>query len=198
VRSRFGRLGGIYLTLANEPQSITAWARGSVGERLLGEALEALHDEERLMILHDRRIPGTKANIDHVAITRSGEIWAIDAKNYKGRVRRVDKGGWFTVDERLYVGTQDRTKLLRAMGAQTGAIAAALGQATIEEFDLQLKAALCFVEAEWSLFAKPFSIGNVWVGWRNALCARLLRPGELSPEHLRLLARRAADALPAA
>ena len=38
-----------------------------------------------------------RANIDHIAICRSG-VWAIDAKNYAGRVQRIDKGGWFSTD----------------------------------------------------------------------------------------------------
>jgi hypothetical protein len=66
-----------------------------------------MHDEERVFVLHDRRIPRTRANIDHIAVTRSGAVWAIDAKNYRGKVQRVDKGGWFATDERLYVGSRD-------------------------------------------------------------------------------------------
>src|SRR4051794_33966177 len=36
ARERFGRLGAVYLALTNDPQSTTAWAQGSRGERLLG------------------------------------------------------------------------------------------------------------------------------------------------------------------
>jgi len=62
-------------------------------------------------VLHDRRIPGTRANIDHIAIAPSG-LWAIDAKHYKGRVEHVDKGGWFLTDWRLLVGGRDKTGLV--------------------------------------------------------------------------------------
>ena len=48
-----------------------------------------MHDSTRscrsIAVLHDRRIPGSKANIDHIAITAAG-IWVIDAKRYKGDV----------------------------------------------------------------------------------------------------------------
>ena len=57
ARDKLGRLGGIYLTLSSDPQSQVAWARGSAGEKLLGEALERMHDEKRVVVLHDRRIP---------------------------------------------------------------------------------------------------------------------------------------------
>jgi hypothetical protein len=66
---------------------------GQPGERLLGEHLEKIRDDRVVIALHDRRIPGTRANIDHIAVTRSGAIWAIDAKNHGGKIQKVDKGG---------------------------------------------------------------------------------------------------------
>jgi len=40
--------------------------------------------------LHDRRVPGTKANIDHVAVG-AGAVWVIDAKRYQGLVEHRDR-----------------------------------------------------------------------------------------------------------
>jgi hypothetical protein len=93
ARERYGRLSGIYLALTDDPQPTKAWDVGSWGERALGRYLETLHNGESIVVLHDRRIPGTRANIDHLAVTASG-IHAIDAKNYTGKVQRVDKGAW--------------------------------------------------------------------------------------------------------
>ena len=198
VRDRYGRLGGIYLALTDEPQSTVAWAQGSRGEGLLGGLLEKIHDERTVIVLHDRRIPGTRANIDHIAVTQSGAIWAIDAKNYTGKVQKIDKGGWFSSDLRLYVGRRDCTKLVSGMANQLAAIRTALGEPLMQEFGVQPRAALCFVNGEWSLFAKPFALDEVWIGWPKALGERLRGSGELAPEHLMTLARRVADALPAA
>jgi hypothetical protein len=197
VRERFGRLSGLYLTFSADPQSTQAWAIGNNGEVALGRFLASLDDDSSVIVLHDRRIPGSRANIDHIAVTRNG-IHAIDAKHYKGQVRAIDRGGWFSTDRRLYVGRRDCTRLARGMGKQVGAIRAALGEPLAEEFDLSVKPALCFVDAEWSLFAKPFAIENVWVGWPKALAARLQVEGTLSPEHVRLIAERVAAALPPA
>jgi predicted RNA-binding protein YlqC (UPF0109 family) len=191
------RLGGVYLALSNEPQSTRAWGIGSKGEQLLGGYLESLHDESRVIVLHDRRIPGSRANIDHIAISRNG-IYAIDAKNYEGKVQKIDRGGWFSTDERLYVGRRDCTKLVGKMGSQVDAIRSALGDALVREFEVDLKAALCFVDAERSLFAKPFNIGGVWIGWAKALGERLLADGSLEGEQLMTLARRVTTALPPA
>ncbi len=198
AREKLGRFSGLYLALSSDPQSTVAWAQGSRGERLLGEYLEKIQDDRVVIALHDRRIPGTRANIDHIAVTRSGAIWAIDAKNYSGKVQKVDKGGWFSTDLRLYVGRRDCTKLVHGMAKQVDAIRAALGDAILSEFSISVRAALCFVDAEWSLFAKPFDLGGVWIGWPKALDGHLCAEGGLAPEHLATLASHVADALPPA
>lgn len=41
------------------------------------------------MILHDRKIPGTVANIDHIVIGPTG-VWVVETKNYGGKVRVRD------------------------------------------------------------------------------------------------------------
>jgi hypothetical protein len=84
------------------------------------------------------------------------------------------------------------------MAKQVEAIRVALGQPLIEEFGVKARAALCFVDAEWSLFSKPFALEEVWIGWPKALGVRLRTDGELAPEHLRTLAQRVAAALPPA
>ncbi len=68
----------------------------------------------------------------------------------------------------------------------------------VQEFGVNVKAALCFVDAEWSLFAKPLTLDGVWVGWAKALGERLLAEGPLEGPHLITLARRVATALPPA
>jgi hypothetical protein len=84
------------------------------------------------------------------------------------------------------------------MAKQVDAIRAALGEAAIREFSVDVRAALCFVNAEWSLFAKPFELGGVWIGWPKALGARLLVEGGLAPGQLATLVSGVADALPPA
>lgn len=198
AKAKLGRrLGGAYLALSEEPQSTRAWSVGSKGERLLGEYLESIHNESRVIVLHDRRIPGSRANIDHIAVCRSG-IYAIDAKNYEGSVQRIDKGAWLSTDLRLYVGRRDCTKLVSGTGEQVEAIRSALGEALIQEFAIRVKAALCFVDAEWSLFAKPFTLNGVWIGWAKALGERLRADGPVQSDDLLSIAHRVAAKLPIA
>lgn len=83
LREKWGRLGGLAVALSDERQPTKSWDRGAIGEERLGARLNALAGDG-LAVLHDRRIPGSKANIDQIVITPGG-IWVIDAKRYKGR-----------------------------------------------------------------------------------------------------------------
>lgn len=77
--------------------------KGAVGEERVAQILqERLGDSA--VLLHDRKVPGTRGNIDHIAIAACSGVWIIDAKRYKGKVEKRDKGGWFSSDLRLYVG----------------------------------------------------------------------------------------------
>lgn len=57
---------------------------------------------EGVIALHDRRVPGTKGNIDHLAVGPGG-VYIVDAKRYEGKVERRDVGSFFRPDARLYV-----------------------------------------------------------------------------------------------
>jgi hypothetical protein len=113
VRSAHPKLGGFILALSDEPQSTKAWDKGANGERALGASLDLLR-AHGLGVLHDRRIPGSSANIDHIVIGPAG-VFVIDAKRYSGKVERRDKGFLFRTDWRLYVGGRDQSKLVKGM-----------------------------------------------------------------------------------
>jgi hypothetical protein len=186
-----GRIGKIAKALSDDPQSTRAWKDGAVGEERVAAVLhERLGDSA--VLLHDRKVPGTRGNLDHIAVASSG-VWIIDAKRYKGKVEKRDKGGWFKSDIRLYVGGRDRTKLIEAMGWQHDAVFAVLA---LE--DVPVHCALTFVGAEWPLFfAKPLHLGDVWVSWPAALADLVAKPGPLEPDDVERVARLLAATLPA-
>ena len=96
----------------HETRNTKVWAQGAEGEERLGAVLDAT---EGIVALHDRRIPKSKANIDHLVVGPSG-VFVVDAKNYSGIVERRHVGGWFRPDERLYVGGRDRPPRVIALG----------------------------------------------------------------------------------
>lgn len=177
VRARHPRIGGFLLAVTDEPQDIRNWDKGAVGEEKLAAGLDGLAGDG-VIALHDRRRPGTTANIDHIAVTPAG-VWVIDAKRYRGQVAKKDVGGWLRQDVRLFVGRRDCSKLVDAMPKQVDAVRKALGD---DLADVPVQPMLCFVDAEWQWFAKPFELGGVLVSWPRAARERLVRPGPLPPD----------------
>jgi hypothetical protein len=175
--------------LSDDPQSIRAWAKGSEGERRLAERLQR-EVGDRAVLLHDRKVPRTRGNIDHVVIAASG-VWVIDTKAYDGRVEQRDVGGMFKSDRRLFVRGRDRTKLAESLGWQIAAVRVALGA-----LETPISAVLCFVEADWKLFAKPFQLSGAWVTWPSKLVEMIAAPGPLNSDQVQAIARCIADALP--
>ena len=191
IDADWGPLAGVAKRLSTEPQSTAAWAKGADGERRLARHLAAALGN-RAVLLHDRKVPGTRGNIDHIAVAASG-VWVIDAKNYKGRVERRDVGGWFTRDERLYVGNRDRTKAVAGLGWQIDAVRTALDGAAVP-----ITGVVCLIENEWKLFAKPFRINGVWVTWGKKLSEMIAAPGKLNPAQVTGIAGHLATSLPPA
>jgi hypothetical protein len=62
-----------------------AWRRGAVGERRTARLLGPL-ERHGWAILHDLAVPGSRANIDHLAIGPGG-VFVIDSKQYRGRLQ---------------------------------------------------------------------------------------------------------------
>ena len=189
IAQKWGRLAGVVRFLSDDPQSTLAWAKGSAGERRLAAHLQAALGD-RAELLHDRKVPGTRANIDHLAIAASG-VWVIDAKNYAGMVEHRDVGKWITSDLRIYVGGRDRTKMADDMGWQVDAVRSALDGAVVP-----VHAAVCFIEAEWKLFAQPFQHEGVWVTWAKKLAEMIAQPGPLSTAEVTRVAGRLGTLLP--
>jgi hypothetical protein len=173
IRERHKRLGGVILALSSDPQSTTAWGDGASGEETVGRHLDALR-AEGMAVLHDRRIPGAKANIDHIVISPAG-VFVVDPKNYRGKVEQRDVGGFFRTDLRLYVGGRDKTKLVKGMDRQVAAVRAVLSQ-NQKWSDVPVMPVLFFISPEnWSLLNfRPLRFGETYVLWGRAL-GKLLR-----------------------
>lgn len=194
VRDRFGRrLGGVILALTDEPQSTRAWARGSQGEQALAEALTELDD---VRVLHDRRVQGTRGNIDHLVIAAAG-VFVVDAKLYEGTIRVRDVGGLFRRDERLFVGRRDCSNLADNMGWQVEAVQLVLGSQGIDPMP-PITPVLCFVKGDWPLLSPPSSFrGGVRLEGTRSITRLLANQRVLDPAAIDRLTRVLAAALPA-
>ena len=146
------------------------------------------------MVLHDRKVPGTRGNIDHLVVAPSG-VWVIDAKNYSGKVEQRDVGSRFSTDRRLYVDGRDRTKLVEGLSWQVEAVRAALGPSGFNE--VPVHASLCFTNSEWGLFARPIQMNGVLIACASSLIEAVRQPGPLDAAAIELLALHLSSQLPA-
>jgi hypothetical protein len=118
IRDAHPRMGGLILALSDDPQSTKAWATGAQGEKRQGRLLDGLVGDG-VHVLHDRRIPPTKANIDHIVVCPSG-VFVIDAKKYQGQrpSLRIEVGWIRARTETLMVGSRNRTNLVDGVHKQ--------------------------------------------------------------------------------
>lgn len=165
IRSKHPKIGGLILAISDDPQTTTAWSSGATGEAALGARLDK-HASETIAAMHDRRIPGAKANIDHIVVTAGG-VLVVDAKRYvdKRPELRVEGGILRPRVEKLMVGGRDRTKLVDGVLGQVERVRAVLGDESIE-----VSGVLCFIDADWPLIGSFFSTRGV----------RVLSPRKLS------------------
>lgn len=192
VRTKHPKLGGLILALGDDPQSTKAWDVGALGEELLGNRLNEIASES-LRVLHDRRIPGTRANVDHLAVTPTG-VYVIDAKKYKGRPQLRAEGGILRPArvEKLLVGTRDCTKVVDGVLKQVDLARSIVGD------DVPLHGVLCFVEADWPLLGGSFTTRGVETMWPKKLYPKLMAAGPLSSDTIGDLHRQLASSLPPA
>ncbi|WP_322920640.1 nuclease-related domain-containing protein [Nocardioides renjunii] len=191
IREKHPRLGGLIHAFSDEPQSTKAWDSGALGEERLGSRLNELASDT-LRVLHDRTIPGTRANIDHLAVTPTG-VFVIDAKKYAGRPHLKVEGGLLRPRvEKLMVGSRNCTKLVDGMLRQIDVVRGMLGD------DVAVQGVLCFVEADWPLLGGSFTTRGVEVMWPKKLYP-LLRAGDAADvDGVEPVYRRLASALPPA
>lgn len=175
TRTRHPKLGGLILALSDDPQSTKAWDTGALGEERLGNRLNELASDS-LRVLHDRRIPGSRANIDHIAVTPTG-VYVVDAKKYKGRPQLKVEGGLLRPRiEKLLVGSRDCTKLVDGVLKQVDVVRGIVGA------ELPIHGVLCFVEADWPLIGGSFRTRGVEVLWPKRLYQQLKADGPLLSE----------------
>jgi hypothetical protein len=188
-------LGRIRQGLFPETDAGVEWEKGAVGEEQLAASMNTLVEDGTIAALHDRRIPRSTANIDHLVVAASG-IWVIDAKRYKGRISKDVRGGFFSSRAVVTVNGRDRTKLVEGVEKQIGVVQSALTESGIDA--VPVHGALCFVDGDWGLRFRPFTVDGVLITWPKALRDHLRASGALDADQRGQLIDALAVALPPA
>ncbi len=180
VQAAHPKIGKFLLAVFDDPQSTRAWSVGAVGEQQLGGMLAGVAGPT-LRVLHDRRIPRSTANIDHLVVCSSG-VYVVDAKRYQDRrpELRVEGGIIRPRQELLIVGGRDRTKLVEGMQKQLSLVQTALA----DQPDIPVRGVLCFVDADWPLIGGSFTVDGVLVTWPKKLKAMLTGAGPLESDRI--------------
>lgn len=153
-----------------------AWRKGASGERKVGRLLDAW-SREGVHALHDRLMPGSKGNIDHLAVTEFG-VFTVDSKRYAGRLQLRSRGS------ELWIDGRNRSTLLEQARRQAESVQSVLGAAGYRE--VPVVPVLCFVDTRLPLLFPPRQARGVVLSTPKTLRKRLvpraeavLQPGDV-------------------
>lgn len=183
-------IGGLLLALRGTPKHESAFHQGDLGEKAIAAYLEKHTARGPAIILHNRRMPGGRGDIDHLAIAPMG-VFVIDAKNVKGKVRVTNP---LFGTAKLLIAGRNRTKFIDGLDRQVHTVRDAL--AASGHSDVPVQGVLCFTTADLPFFGTKMR-GHLLIH-RRALTKRLNRKGPLQPATIDALARTLATTLPSA
>jgi hypothetical protein len=175
--------------------SARPWVERAGGDRRARSRLQ-FEEAEGVIVLNDRRVPGSRTFIKLIAVSSSG-VYVIDAKNYKGLVHTKRPGtiGNLGPDE-LHVGRRDCTGSVEQVSRQMEAVRATLDTAPWGR-QVPVHGMLCLTRAEWG-FASAIEISDVWVGWPRLMSARVQTPGVMDSPTVQEVSVMIAEHLPTA
>lgn len=155
------------------------WATGARGEQRLAQAVAG--GCPGALMLHDRRMPASRANIDHIAVAVSG-VYVVDAKCYRGTIKVVSP---IFGPPRLMIAGRNRTKLIGGLDKQVAVVKAMLSEIAP---DVPVHGCLCFLKPEGPgadgglPLLRRLSIGGYPLYSQRRLIKRLNSAGALSEE----------------
>jgi hypothetical protein len=100
------------------------WQRGARGERRTAHLLDRL-TREGFVVFHDLAVPGSRANVDHLAIGPTG-LFVIDSKQWTGSVHQSADGPvWhnhYPLDRTLETVRWEAQQVSRVLGSRAAAL----------------------------------------------------------------------------
>jgi Nuclease-related domain len=100
------------------------WQRGARGERRTAHLLDRL-TREGFVVFHDLAVPGSRANVDHLAIGPTG-LFVIDSKQWTGSVHQSADGlvwhNHYPLDRTLETVRWEAQQVSRVLGSRAAAL----------------------------------------------------------------------------
>lgn len=186
-RSALGRAWASVFPSAEERRRIADerhWRTGAEGEQGLAALLAKRCPD--VPMLHDRAVPHSKANIDHIAVAPTG-VYVIDCKRYKGKIEVLTP---LFGKQKLKINDRDRTKLIDGLAGQVERVKAALAEG---DPDLSVHGCLCFVAPEGFLadvglpVIRTLKVSGYSLYYAKRLAKRLNKPGPITADEAQRL-----------
>jgi hypothetical protein len=177
LRRRRGRFMALMKALSADSRSEARWYR-SAESRERARRLQGLLAGSSVRLLNERRVPGARATVDHLAVGPQG-VTVIDAVYEAGRVR--------VVDGRLLVDGEDRTMLVRDVMRQVEVIRLGLAASP----SIPVNGAICWLAPDGLPRVRKLALGGILIDTPRAIAEELRRPGPVPPRR----AGQVADAL---
>ena len=156
----------------------------------MAKTLEARTAGGPAILLYDRRMPGARGNIDHLAIAPTG-VYVIDAKNWSGKVRVTSS---LSGERKLLINGHNQTKLVDGLDRQVAAVRAVV---TAIHPEVPVRGVLCFTTADLPMIG-TLSMRSHSLLYRRALAKRIKAGGPLTREQIEGITRVLAAAFPPA
>ncbi|MBB2909799.1 hypothetical protein FHS43_001045 [Streptosporangium becharense] len=109
-------------------EAVRTWRKGAQGERRTARMLRPLR-RRGYTVLHDRALPSSRANVDHLVIGSTG-VFVVDTKNWR-KDRRVTRRGRY-----VHIGGTWGDKAVRSVRYESRRVAEVLGRATGRPVDV--------------------------------------------------------------
>jgi hypothetical protein len=177
------------------PETVPArrWVQRAEGERRSRARLDLLG--EGVIVLNDRRIPGSREGIKLIAVAPAG-VFVIDTKRFKGLVHTMRPGTIGNLGPyELHVGRRNCTHSIDALRRQAEVVRATLDAGPPGAGAVAIHPMLCLTRAEWG-FPSAVQIGDVWVGWPRLMAGEVQAPGALDLPTVKQVSALIADRLP--
>ena len=180
---------------ASTRQPVRRWVQRADGDRRARARLQ-ISESEGVVLLNDRRIPGSRDSIAMIAVSAAG-VFVIDTKGYKGLVHTKRPGPMGDLGpHELHVGRRNCTSSVEEVARQQAVVRAAL-DTTPWGAEVPVHALLCLTRAEWG-FASAVEIGGVWIGWPTLIAGRVQAAGVMDSPAVQEVSEMIAEQLPVA
>ena len=145
------------------------------GDRRASARLQFI-ESQGVIVLNDRRIPGSRSSIKFIAVSSVGRLRHRHQELQGPGPHQAARALGRPRARELHVGRRNCTGLGGPRLPPGGRSSATASSSTPWGSEVPVQALLCLTRADWG-FASAIEISDVWVGWPQLMAGRVQAPG---------------------